>query len=111
MSGPAFCCYHASHSSCATAPATLGLSASPVPAQPDVPVPETGARKKISEENDKRPRVSWPLALRAVRGWLEPWIMLRRYWHGWSQQLPPPALQLLLRQLEQGQPIALYRSA
>ena len=25
------------------------------------------------------------MALRAVRGWLEPWIMLRRYWHGWSQ--------------------------
>src|SRR6266849_469593 len=31
--------------------------------------------KKISEEKGERPRVSWPVALRAVRGWLEPWIM------------------------------------
>ena len=67
--------------------------------------------KKISEEKGERPRVSWPLALRAVRGWLEPWIMLRRYWSGWSPQPPPPALQVLLQWLERGQAIALYSSA
>jgi hypothetical protein len=44
----------------------------------------------VAEEKGERPRVSWPLALRAVRGWLEPWIMLRRYWSGWSPQPPPP---------------------
>ena len=67
--------------------------------------------KKISEEKGQRPRVSWPLALRAVRGWLEPWIMLRRYWSGWSPLPPPPALQVLLQWLERGQAIALYSSA
>src|SRR2546429_2681284 len=67
--------------------------------------------KKISEEKGERPRVSWPLALRAVRGWLEPWIMLRRYWSGWSPQPPPPALQVLLQWLERGQALAPYRSA
>ncbi len=58
-----------------------------------------------------RPHVSWPVALRAVRGWLEPWIMLRRYWSGWSQQPPPLAVQLLLSRLEQGHAICLYSSA
>ncbi len=67
--------------------------------------------KKISEARGVRPQVSWPLALRAVRAWLEPWIMLRRYWSGWSQQPPPPALQLLLSWLEHGHAIALYSSA
>jgi len=55
--------------------------------------------------------MSWPMALRAVRAWLEPWIMLRRYWNGWSSLPPPPAFQSLLRQLEQGQAIALYNSS
>src|SRR5258708_22954510 len=67
--------------------------------------------KKISEGKGVRPQMSWPMALRAVRGWLEPWIMLRRYWHGWSQLPPPPALQFLLGWLERGHSIALYSSA
>jgi hypothetical protein len=67
--------------------------------------------KKISEEQEMRPQLSWPRALRAVRGWLEPWIMLRRYWRGWSQLPLPPALQLLLRWLERGYAISLYSSA
>jgi hypothetical protein len=55
--------------------------------------------------------MSWPKALRAVRAWLEPWIMLRRYWNGWSLLPPPPALQCLLHWLERGQALALYSSA
>ena len=32
------------------------------------------------ERRGRRPLlVSWPEALRAVRGWLEPWVMLRGY--------------------------------
>jgi hypothetical protein len=58
-----------------------------------------------------RPPVSWPVALRTVRAWLEPWVMLRRYWSGWSSLPPPPALQRLQRSLEQGQAIALYNSS
>src|SRR5262249_44294631 len=67
--------------------------------------------KKIGGGRGVRPQVSWPMARRSVRGWLEPWIMLRRYWNGWSQLPPPPALQLLLRWLERGHAIALYSSA
>jgi hypothetical protein len=67
--------------------------------------------KKISEGKATRPQISWPAVLRAVRGWLEPWIMLRRYWSGWSPLPPPPALQLLLTWLERGQAIPLYNSA
>ena len=50
----------------------------------------------------------WPVALRAVRAWLEPWIMLWRYWRGWSSAPPPPALQRLLDWLWQGHGIDLY---
>ena len=65
-------------------------------------------QEKISEETRERPHVSWPVALRAVRGWLEPWIMLRRYWRAWSEQPPPPLLQCLLEQLGRGQRLFLY---
>lgn len=64
--------------------------------------------EKISEGKGIRPQVSWPIALRAVRGWLEPWIMLRRFWRAWSEQPPPPLLQCLLDQLERGQGLFLY---
>lgn len=47
---------------------------------PDAPAEAVGRGKKINEGKGMRPQVSWPMALRAVRGWLEPWIMLRRYW-------------------------------
>lgn len=54
--------------------------------------------------------MSWSMALRAVRAWLEPWIMLKRYWRAWSEQSPPPLLQCLLDLLARGQPIFLYRT-
>ncbi len=76
------------------------------PSEPGVP-----PQPSISEEKGMRPQMSWPRALRAVRGWLEPWIMLRRYWNGWSPLPPPPPLQLLLNWLEGGHAIPLYSSA
>jgi hypothetical protein len=48
------------------------------------------------------------VALRQVRAWLEPWIMLGRYWRGWSSKPPPPELQQLLDWLFQGGGINLY---
>ena len=103
-----FCWYHASHASSSTMPATLEQLEQPVTSQISVPDVSTGTGKKISVENGARPQVSWPLALRAVRGWLEPWIMLRRYWRAWSEQPPPPLLQRLLDQLGRGQGLFLY---
>src|SRR6266704_6451573 len=64
--------------------------------------------EKISAGKGRRPQVSWPMALRAVRAWLEPWIMLRRYWRAWSEQPPPLLLQCLLEQLGRGQQLFLY---
>ena len=67
-----------------------------------------GLGKKISEEKHRRLQVSWPMALRAVRAWLEPWIMLRRYWRAWSEQPPPGPLQGLLDSLGHGHQLFLY---
>jgi len=72
---------------------------------------EVARRKKISASSVDRPRVSWPVALRQVRSWLEPWIMLWRYWRAWSTPPPPGALQQLLDWLWQGRGISLYESA
>jgi hypothetical protein len=44
----------------------------------------------------RRLRVSWPQALRAVRGCLEPWIMLRRNWRVFSGMPLPLELKALL---------------
>src|SRR5437588_12716243 len=49
-----------------------------------------------------RPHRSWPVVLRAVRAWLEPWIMLWRYWSAWSNMPPPHQLQALLDRLWRG---------
>ncbi len=64
--------------------------------------------EKIRTGTSRRPQVSRPRALRAVRAWLEPWIMLRRYWRAWSEQPPPGPLQGLLDSLAHGQPLFLY---
>jgi SRSO17 transposase len=106
-----FCWYHASHPSSNTREGPLQPSEPEACVQASVPADAVGTGKKISKEHGSRPQVSWPVALRAVRGWLEPWIMLRRYWNGWSPLPPPPALQFLLCWLERGYAISLYSSA
>ena len=106
-----FCWYHASHASATTTQEPREASERQEPPQTRVPADAVGTGKKISEEKGVRPQLSWPVALRAVRGWLEPWIMLRRYWNGWSPLPPPPPVQLLLSWLERGHAIPLYTSA
>lgn len=54
------------------------------------------------------PYLTWPMTLRSVRAWLEPAIMLRRYWFAWSTRPPPPQLQALLDSVWQGNGIYLY---
>ena len=48
------------------------------------------------------------MALRGVRAWLEPWLMLRRYWRSWSPLPPPSALRDLLEHLRHGYGFDLY---
>jgi hypothetical protein len=51
--------------------------------------------------------VSWPEALRAVRGWLEPWVMLWRYWRAFSDKPPPKEIRLLLERVFSGRELYL----
>jgi hypothetical protein len=55
----------------------------------------------------ERPLLSWPVALRQVQGWLDPWTMLWRYWRAWSSAPPPPAVQALLDAVASGRPLHL----
>jgi hypothetical protein len=48
---------------------------------------------------------SWPVDLREVKRWLDPWVMLWRFWRAWSNAPPPPALQALLDAVGGGQPL------
>ncbi len=56
------------------------------------------------------PPLSWPVALRQVRSWLDPWVMLWRLWQAWSEADPPPALQALLDAVGRGHSLDLYVS-
>src|SRR5215204_2602398 len=56
----------------------------------------------------RRAKASWPEALRAVRGWLEPWIMLGRYWRAFSGMPPPQELGALLDRVFSGRGLYLY---
>ncbi len=103
-----FCCYHASHFCSSKTEDAREASEPPTSQRPEGAVDVTAPGKKISKETGSRPPLSWPIALRAVRGWLEPWIMLRRFWRAWSEQPPPPLLQRLLDQLGRGQALFLY---
>ena len=55
-----------------------------------------------------RPNVAWPVALRRVQAWLQPWTLLVRWWHAWSAHPPPPPLQALLDALWLGQSLDCY---
>jgi len=57
---------------------------------------DEGSWERMSGQISDRPLLSWPQALRKVRAWLEPWILLQRYWHAWSTLPPPLPLQQLL---------------
>lgn len=67
---------------------------------------EAGGKEWESEE--EKPPPSWPVALRWVRGWLDPWVMLMRYWRSWSKAPPPPQLRALLEAVHRGHSLDLY---
>jgi hypothetical protein len=57
----------------------------------------------------RRPGASWPETLRAVRGWLVPYVMLWRYWRAFTDSLPPPdELRALLERAFPGRGLYLY---
>jgi hypothetical protein len=60
------------------------------------------------EEGIKRSRISRPEALRTMRSWLEPWVMLWRYWRASSGEPPPLELRVLLERVYSGRGLYLY---
>jgi hypothetical protein len=56
----------------------------------------------------KRVPVCWPEAIRSVRGWLEPYVMLWRYCRALSDLPPPTELRTLLERVFSGQGLYLY---
>jgi SRSO17 transposase len=92
-----FCWWHASR--------TQSLSAR-FPVSVDLPLAAPSPiEKKVFTP---RPLLCWPVALRLVRAWLQPWILLNRFWRAWSPLPPPRPLQQLLDALWKGHPINLY---
>jgi hypothetical protein len=69
---------------------------------------EEGPPAEPVERGKRRSRASWPEALRAVRAWLEPWIMLWRYWRAFTDLPPPPELKALLDRVFSGRGLHLY---
>ncbi len=60
------------------------------------------------EGGKRRAQVSWPEALRVVRGWLGPYVMLWRYWRGYTDKDPPEEFRALLEQVFSGEGLYLY---
>ena len=81
----------------------------PQPKEPDsasqTRTPEGGKR---SDAPHKAPDLSWPVALRRVRAWLEPYVMLMRYWRAFSDLPPPEELRALLEWVFSGKGLYLY---
>ncbi len=77
-------------------------------ARPLYPIRERGGGKMGERPRGVHWHVSWPEAVRAVRAWLEPWMLLTRWWQAWSDRPPPPALRALLEWLWEGHPIDCY---
>lgn len=50
----------------------------------------------------------WPRALRAIRSWLTPAIILNRWWRAWTDTDPPSELQALIDAVTNGHGIDLY---
>ena len=94
---------------------SLGFLITPLarwePSPNRIPRPVGKLGKKRSEPMVHRPLLCWPQALRQVRAWLEPWVMLQRYWRAWSALPPPLPLQQLLDALCIGLPLFLYNSS
>src|SRR6266700_4055146 len=99
-------CVVLSHSAGGKRLSTISLSSqSHVSFQPNPP------RRKKSVAPNPLSHLTWPLVLRQVRAWLDPYIMLNRYWRAFSPLPPPLPLQRLLDRLWRGNGIDFYSSA
>jgi hypothetical protein len=56
---------------------------------------EEGGKRSEQRRRLRAPLPPWPRALRRVRGWLEPYIMVWRYWRAFTEKDPPEEGQVL----------------
>jgi hypothetical protein len=67
---------------------------------------EDGGKRKARKTEP--PPVSWPQALRKVRAWLQPYVMLLRYCRAYTDLPPPEQLEALLDRLFSAEGLHLY---
>jgi len=63
-----------------------------------------GGKRKAKRE----PPLSWPQALRKIRSWMQPYVMLLRYWRAYTDLPPPEELRALLSRLFAAEGLQLY---
>ncbi len=107
-----FCWYHLRQQERARTPVLGAAHSHPAPvasAPASAPSsPTEDGRGKVSPLPQGRALLCWPVALRAVRAWLEPALLLWRYWHAWSTAPPPAPLAQLFERLWHGHGLDLY---
>jgi hypothetical protein len=102
-----FCWWAFLHGS-APATAAAWLLQLPAPVEPAVGEKDGSAGStEPGPRPRQRPALSWPVALRQVQRWLDPWTMLWRCWRAWSTAPPPAPLQRLLDAVAQGHSLRL----
>jgi hypothetical protein len=67
---------------------------------------EYGGERKAPKTEP--PPVTWPRALRKVRSWLQPYVMLLRYWRAYTDLPLPEQLEALLDRLFSAEGLYLY---
>ena len=75
---------------------------------PDAESPEEIVGEKDGHNEQERPPLSRPVALRQMWSWLDPWIMLWHFCRAWSNAPPPPQLRTLLDAVGGGHSLDLY---
>ena len=59
-------------------------------------------------KTDTEPPLSWPQALRKIRSWLQPYVVLLRYWRAYTELPPPEEFEVLLGRLFSAEGLYLY---
>jgi len=100
----------AARSRSAGGPGSPSTPPNPCPPRRRLPPPwgPRGGRRPATKTSRCDVLVSWPVALRRVRGWLTPRVVLGRWWRAWSPAAPPLQLRLLLATAQAGRPLHLY---
>src|SRR6266516_609729 len=97
----------AARSRFAGGPGSPSTRPNPHPPSRRLPPPRgpRGGRRPATKPSTCDVVVPWPQALRRVRGWLGPWVVLERCWRAWSTRPPPAQLGLLLDAVAAGRPL------